>query len=370
MDLVDLAVQAVDGTKIAANAAGDRNYDSAGLHRLLERTESAIAELEAQNEGGNDPLPTRLPEQLRQVQALRQKVREAMSHLAQHVKRSRVNLTDEDAQLMKGRSGFITGYNAQTMVSPLASEVARGKGMLITAAAVVNTASDYDQLVPMLEAAEENTGKRVKLTLADGGYHTATNLEAGDSRKQVLVMTERYQEEAKAPYFKDRFEYDVSTDSYICPHGQRLPFRGLRQSPITGLQSIRVYRASRTACRRCPALGVCTKDAHAGRALWIGPSDLLLRNQRQWMSTDKARDLYARRKELSEPAFGIMKDQLGARRFLLRGLANVRAEFNLIATAFNLRTLCTVWERRRKTSQVTSNRSPSVIIPDLIPESV
>ena len=28
LDLVDLAVQAVDGTKIAANAAGDRTYDA------------------------------------------------------------------------------------------------------------------------------------------------------------------------------------------------------------------------------------------------------------------------------------------------------------------------------------------------------
>ncbi len=29
--LVDLAVQAIDGTKVAENAAGDRTYDEAGL---------------------------------------------------------------------------------------------------------------------------------------------------------------------------------------------------------------------------------------------------------------------------------------------------------------------------------------------------
>ena len=134
----------------------------------------------------------------------------------------------------------------------------------------------------------------------------------------------------------------------------------------TGLWSIRVYRASRTACRTCPAFGVCTKDAHAGRALWIGSSDLLLRKHRQWMSTDEARNLYARRKELSEPIFGIIKDQLRARRFLLRGLANVRAEFSLIATAFNLRTLCRVWKRVREVSQVRSKWSSQMAIPDLI----
>ncbi len=64
------------------------------------------------------------------------------------------------------------------------------------------------------------------------------------------------------------------------------------------------------------------------------------------MDTDTARRMYARRKVLSEPTFGILKEQLGARRFLLRGLANVRAEFDLLATAFNLRVLWRVWRTR------------------------
>ena len=34
-----------------------------------------------------------------------------------------------------------------------------------------------------------------------------------------------------------------------------------------------------------------------------------------------------------------MKEQQGARRFLLRGLANVAAEWTMLVTAFNLRTL-------------------------------
>ncbi len=64
------------------------------------------------------------------------------------------------------------------------------------------------------------------------------------------------------------------------------------------------------------------------------------------MTTERARGLYARRKELIEPIFGILKEQLNARRFLPRGLANVRAEFALLATAFNLRTLWRVWKTR------------------------
>ena len=148
LDLIDLAVQAVDGTKIAANAAGDRTYDAAELQRLLDRTESAIAQLEAQNEGGDDSPPPRLPEELQTAKKLHQRIRDAMRHLTQREKMKRVNLTDDDAQLMKGSSGIITGYNAQAMVSSLNQETAKGNGMLITAAEVVNSASDTGQLVP------------------------------------------------------------------------------------------------------------------------------------------------------------------------------------------------------------------------------
>lgn len=132
----------------------------------------------------------------------------------------------------------------------------------------------------MLEQAEEVTGVRANVTLADGGYHTAKNLEAGKRREQLLVMPERYHVGVQGPYFKDRFTYDAAIDSYVCPEGQRLPFRGLRRANGTISGPFRLYRASRTVCKSCPALGVCTKDKHTGRALWIGPSGLLLRQHR------------------------------------------------------------------------------------------
>ena len=115
--LVDLAMQALDGTKIAANAAGDRTFDAAGLERLLAKTEGAIEDLEAQNEGGGDPPPPRLPTELQRAQTLRERIQHAMNHLAQEHHLSRVNLTDEDAQLMKGRQGILPAYNAQAIGS-------------------------------------------------------------------------------------------------------------------------------------------------------------------------------------------------------------------------------------------------------------
>ena len=69
----------------------------------------------------------------------------------------------------------------------------------------------------------------------------------------------------------------------------------------------------RTVCWAGPAYGVCSKDAHTGRALWNGPYDDLLHQNRPWMTTGRARGLYARGKGLIEPIFGILNEQLGAR---------------------------------------------------------
>jgi len=51
------------------------------------------------------------------------------------------------------------------------------------------------------------------------------------------------------------------------------------------------------------------------------------------------RSRYRLRKLVVEPVFGQIKECLGFRRFLLRGLANVRSEWSLVCTAHNLRKL-------------------------------
>ena len=67
------------------------------------------------------------------------------------------------------------------------------------------------------------------------------------------------------------------------------------------------------------------------------------------MRTDEAKEEYKLRKQLVEPVFGIIKEQQQARRFLLRGRAKVAAEWSLLATAFNLRTLWRIWRSRTTT---------------------
>ena len=143
---------------------------------------------------------------------MRGQIQQAMNRLAQDHRLTRVNLTDNDAQLMKGRQGIIPGYNAQAMASPVVHSSANG--MLITAADVVTSAADSGQLVTMLKQAEEMIGESVPVTLADGGYHTAANLAAGEQRGDLFVMPERYHPGVQGPYFKDKFVYDPATDNH------------------------------------------------------------------------------------------------------------------------------------------------------------
>ncbi len=165
MKLVDLAVQAVDGTKVVANASVNRSYDAEGLGGLLER---AIADLEAQNEAGEEAAVARLPEELADKEVLREQVRQAMAALGSQKRHRRINLTDPEARLMKGRQGIVAGYNAQAMVSPMETD-GGATSMLVTAVDVVDAANDNALLVPMMEQAEETTGTKSQMTLADAG---------------------------------------------------------------------------------------------------------------------------------------------------------------------------------------------------------
>ena len=339
MELVDLALQAVDGTKVGANASKARTYDAEGLGRLLERLERAISDLESQNESGEDAPTAQLPQELYDKRVLREQVRQAMDDLSNEEGR-RINLTDREARLMKTRQGVMPGYNAQAMASPARTADGQRAGMLITAVEVVDEPGDHGQLTPMLDKAEDNTGARADMTLADAGYHSGQALEECASRGHRVAMPESQRRALRRPYHKDRFTYDESSDSYRCPQGQALRFIRIKRNHGVPM---RRYRASGAVCRACPAFGTCTKDARYGRALEIGPHDAALRVHREWMSTEEASRSYERRQGLIEPVFGIIKDQQAGRRFLLRGIANVAAEWTLLATAFNLRTLWRIW---------------------------
>ena len=76
MKLLDLAVQAVDGTKVSANASVYRTHNAEELRQLLNRVEAAIRDLEAQNEAGEDTTSAHLPRELANKETQREQVRQ------------------------------------------------------------------------------------------------------------------------------------------------------------------------------------------------------------------------------------------------------------------------------------------------------
>ena len=257
MELVDLAVQAVDGSKVAANATRDRTYDAERGGRLLNRLEKAMADLEAQNEAGEDTPAVHLPEELADKRALREPVRQAMDDLASQESLKHINLTDKDARLMKTRQGIVPSYNGQAMVSPVTAE-GDLNGMLITAVGLVDEPDDHTSFTPMLEQAEETTGSKAPMTLADAGYYSGTNLEDCAGRDQAVAMPESSRRQSRDhPYHKDRFAYDESkTVSCVKGHSPgQAPWDArnrLPRLPGAAAWTWRCYPFSETGCSGAP----------------------------------------------------------------------------------------------------------------------
>ena len=57
------------------------------------------------------------------------------------------------------------------------------------------------------------------------------------------------------------------------------------------------------------------------------------------LRTKAGRATYALRKQVVEPVFGIIKEVMGFRRFMLRGIASVQREWSLVCMAYNIKRL-------------------------------
>lgn len=94
------------------------------------------------------------------------------------------NFTDPESRIMKGRDGFIQGYNAQAAVD--------GAHQIIVAQALSDNASDQAELVRLVDGIKTNTGRKPREISADVGYCSEANLEAlKDRRIRGYVATGR-----------------------------------------------------------------------------------------------------------------------------------------------------------------------------------
>jgi hypothetical protein len=151
-----------------------------------------------------------------------------------------------------------------------------GKAQVIVAAEVTQQSNDKQQLVPMLEQVKKNVGAQPQAASADNGYWNGQ--QVGDARVQGI-------------------------DLYVAAGKQK------HGEPSKAAE----------------------EDATESTA-----EASLLEQMKQKLKTKAGRELYRMRKAIVEPVFGQIKEWRGFRRFLLRGLQKVRAEWKLICLTHNL----------------------------------
>jgi transposase len=201
---------ALDGTKMKANASKHKamSHDRMGekqkqlraeVKQLLEQAEAADAEEDARY--GRDRSGDELPAELERRETRLQKIREAKRALEERARqkataegadpqqakpkdKDQYNFTDPESRIMKGADGFVQGYNAQAAVEP--------DLQLIVGQTVTQATNDKEQLMPMVEVIERQSGQRPEEILADSGYCSEKNLEALESARQPEQRLEGY----------------------------------------------------------------------------------------------------------------------------------------------------------------------------------
>jgi transposase len=288
---------AVDGTKVKANASKHKamSYDrmkekeaqlKAEVKQLLEQAEAADAAED--EEYGKDQRGDELPAELQRRETRIKKIREAKRAVEQRARdkavaegadpkqakpkdKDQYNFTDPQSRIMKGADGFVQAYNAQAAVEPLMQ--------LIVGQSVTQAANDKEQLLPMMEVVERQSGQRPDEVLADSGYCSENNLEELDS--------------AENP--------ERRITGYVAAERQK-------------------HGEHRAPCPRGPLPQGATRVDRMKRRL----------------KTRAGKAVYAARKAIVEPVFGQIKQARGFRQFLLRGIEKVRGEWSLVCLTHNI----------------------------------
>lgn len=226
------------------------------------------------------------------------------------------------------------GYNGQF--------IADHESDLIVAADVVPDADDTQQLVPMLERAERIVGQDAATTLADKGYASGVQLAEAEKRAANVLVELPILDEGN-PFAKSAFRFDPVRDGYHCPQGRFLVPVGRQKAGAANDYERTVYRCDPSGC---PVRAECTKQKR-GRTVARTPYDDAFARQRLRNEEPQNQLLRPLRKEIIEHHFGRLKGADGFRRFTVRGLPKVRAQWALLGLVLNLRSLLAAWRDGR-----------------------
>ena len=326
----------VDGSKIRANA-GKRQTKSketwqAYQGHIEERIEELLKECESIDQSEQENL-VKVDKELQSKKNLKFKIEE----LLQEMKKEgleKINGTDPESKIMKGRQGSHSAYNCQIVTD-------ESNGLIVNADAT-SAMNDLNQLTDQIEKAEEILGKKSEINCADAGYSSVDDLKklADKGRMVIVPNNEQAKKESNEdPFGKKAFNYNSEQDSYTCPAGHQLH----RSSERHESNRIRFeYRLQNTTiCKECEYFGQCTK-AKTGRRLYRLLNEEAREEFKKAYESTIGQDIYDKRKMLVEHQFGHIKQNMGVKSFLLRGLKGVQAEVNLFGTCFNLARMITL----------------------------
>jgi transposase len=336
-NLIGMVLHAVDGTKLKSRSSNRTGWHRTALEEALARLDGSIEqwmrEFEASEQTESDTCC--LPQTLIDAKHRRAVLQSALAVLLQE-ERNHVHPLEPEARMQQAGSERTFGYNAQTVVDD--------KHGLIVGETVVTDENDLHCLVPMLEEVHAMLGSNATDTVADKGYATSEAFGAVVARNLhvTVPLTQSMSGEAQGPYAGSQFMYDAQQDVMTCPQGQQLPFRRVTKSKAG--YPVREYQC--TCAATCPVRWECSKSKQ-GRVVVLNPYLPAIEHQRARYRDPKHQQSYKRRKELIERVFAQIKEHEGFRRWTMRGLEKVQAQWSLLMTTYNLKKMYQLWKTKR-----------------------
>jgi transposase len=337
LDLYGAKCVAIDGTKFKAVNSLDNNFNRKNLvyrMKMIDKHVSKyLAEIEEEDrreEQANSKHAEVLQEKVQKLMKHKEEYSELLSKLKES-KQNEVSLVDPDCRLMKNRGRIEPCYNSQVAVDD--------KNHLIVDYTVTNAPADNCQLSIVAKGAKDILGAENLKAIADKGYFSFVQIKdcvdsgitpyVPEQNRYGVGFVKRRGVPARE-FHVDKFVYDVGTDTFVCPGGNKLVFSYLDHAHQ---KNIRVYRTD--ACFSCEFfMTKCTLNKH-GRTLWRWEHAEVMDEMRERLLREP--DKLALRKKLVEHPFGTMKRAFNQGYLLLKGLRKVSGEVGFTMLAYNMR---------------------------------